>query len=102
MSFEVTLEDTFWITFEAEDTFWTIPLEPNELPLHLLSGSSCQFLDGGLQYSFPCRILITEARTAAGPASWSCCEAKSEGFERGSVREIGLCVLWKEPCVSAS
>ena len=37
--------------------------------------------------------VVTEARIAAEPASWSCCEAKSEGFERGSVREIGLCVL---------
>ena len=34
--------------------------------------------------------LITEARIAAEPLSCSCCEAKSEGFERGSVREIGL------------
>ena len=35
-------------------------------------------------------LKITEARIAAEPLSCSCCEAKSEGFERGSVREIGL------------
>ena len=44
---------------------------------------------------------ITEARAEAEPASWNCCEAKSEGFERGSVREIGLCDLWEKPCCSA-
>ena len=36
---------------------------------------------------------FTEARIAAEPLSCSCCEAKSEGFERGSVREIGLWIL---------
>ena len=38
-------------------------------------------------------MYVTEARIAAEPLSCSCCEAQSEGFERGSVREIGLCVL---------
>ena len=47
-------------------------------------------------FRFKCRFGITEARIAAEPLSCSCCEAKSEGFERGSVREIGLCDLWKE------
>ena len=47
-------------------------------------------------------LYITEARIAAEPLSCSCCEAKSEGFERGSVREIGLCDLWHKPCISAS
>ena len=44
---------------------------------------------------------VTEARIAAEPLSCSCCEAKSEGFERGSVREIGLWILWWKPCCSA-
>ena len=46
-----------------------------------------------MRFSELMRLLFTEARIAAKPLSCSCCEAKSEGFERGSVREIGLLIL---------